>query len=512
MTLALTATAPFMDEVLTAQALELIEHLEREFGPRRRALLEARQVRQAAFDAGERPTFRAAPEPDFRVADTPPDLGRRWVEITGPAEPRMMINAFNSGADCFMVDLEDSLSPTFANVIQGQAAIRDAVRHTLRHTTAEGREYRLNDRIAKMLVRPRGWHLVEGHVRLGEEPVSASLFDIALLAIHSARAQFERGVTPAFYLPKLENADEAALWNDVFVVLQEAIDVPRGTFRATVLIETITAAFEMDPILYALREHSAGLNAGRWDYIFSVIKKFRGDPAFVLPDRAQITMTVPFMRAYTELLVQTCHRRGAHAIGGMSALIPSRRDPVANEIALSKVGEDKRREAGDGFDGTWIAHPDLVEVARAEFAAVLGDRPHQKERLREDVHVTEQQLLDVSIPGSTISHAGVRLNVDVGLRYLQSWLAGQGAAAIHGLMEDAATAEISRAQLWQWRDHEVSLSDGGVMDDALYRSLRDEIVPELGEGGFQAAQLLDDLVLSQTFEEFLTLRSYPRLG
>jgi malate synthase len=511
MTLTLTTTVPLEDEILTAQALDLVERLQREFGPRRRALLEAREVRQAAFDAGERPTFRAAPDSDFKVASTPPDLERRWVEITGPAEPRMMINAFNSGADCFMVDLEDSLSPTFANVIRGQAALRDVVRHTLRHTTAEGREYRLDDTIAKMLVRPRGWHLIEGHVLLEGEPVSASFFDIALLAIHSARAQFERGSTPAFYLPKLENADEAALWNDVFVVVQEALDIPRGTFRATVLIETITAAFEMDAILYALREHSAGLNAGRWDYIFSVIKKFREDPAFVLPDRAQVTMTVPFMRAYTELLVQTCHTRGAHAIGGMSALIPNRRDAVANEIALTKVAEDKRREAGDGFDGTWIAHPDLVQVARAEFEAVLGDRPHQKERLREDVHVTAQQLLDVSIPGSTISHAGVRANVDIGLRYLQSWLAGQGAAAIHGLMEDAATAEISRAQLWQWRHLEVALADGGVMNDELYTSLRNALLPELGEGGLQAALLLDDLVLSETFEEFLTLRAYSRL-
>jgi malate synthase len=511
MTLTLTASVPLMDEILTAEALALVERLQREFGARRKALLEARKVRQTAFDHGERPTFRRAPE-DFRVAATPLDLERRWVEITGPAEPRMMINAFNSGADCFMVDLEDSLSPTFANVVRGQAALHDVVLHRLEHTTPEGREYRLHDRIAKMLVRPRGWHLVEAHVLCDGEPVSASLFDIALLSVHSARAQAERGQTPAFYLPKLENADEAALWNDVFVVAQEAVGIPRGTYRATVLIETITAAFEMDAILYALREHAAGLNAGRWDYIFSVIKKFREDPAFVLPDRIQVTMTVPFMRAYTELLVQTCHRRGAHAIGGMSALIPNRRDAEANEIALAKVGEDKRREAGDGFDGTWIAHPDLVEVAHAEFAAVLGDRPNQKDRLREDVHVTEAQLLDVAIPGSTISRAGVRANIDIGMRYLQSWLAGNGAAAIHGLMEDAATAEISRAQLWQWRHLGVALSDGGHMDDALYRSLRDELLPALGEGGPEAASLLDELVQSETFEEFLTLRAYARLG
>jgi malate synthase len=512
MTLTLTASVPFGEEILTADALDLVERLEREFGARRRTLLAARAERQLAFDAGERPTFRAAPDPDFRVAPTPADLQRRWVEITGPAEPRMMINALNSGADCFMADLEDSLSPTFTNIVGGQAALRDAVRRRLTHTTAEGREYRLNDTIAQLLVRPRGWHLPEGHVLLEHQPVSASLFDIALFAILSAREQVQRGVTPAFYLPKLESADEAALWNDVFCFVQDAIDVPRGTFRATVLIETITAAFEMDAILYELREHAAGLNAGRWDYIFSVIKKFREDPAFVLPDRAQVTMTVPFMRAYTELLVQTCHRRGAHAIGGMSALIPSRRDAAVNEVALSKVAEDKRREAGDGFDGTWVAHPDLVPVARAEFEAVLGERANQKERMREDVSVSPVALLDVSIPGSSVSLAGVRANVDVGLRYLQSWLAGTGAAAIHGLMEDVATAEISRAQLWQWRHHNVALSDGGNVDDDLYRRLRDELVPALGEAGPNAAELLDELVLDDIFEEFLTLRAYPRLG
>ncbi|MDX6579236.1 MAG: malate synthase [Gaiellales bacterium] len=512
MTLTLTASVPFGEEILTADALDLVERLEREFGARRRTLLAARAERQLAFDAGERPTFRAAPDPDFRVAPTPADLQRRWVEITGPAEPRMMINALNSGADCFMADLEDSLSPTFTNIVGGQAALRDAVRRRLTHTTAEGREYRLNDTIAQLLVRPRGWHLPEGHVLLEHQPVSASLFDIALFAILSAREQVQRGVTPAFYLPKLESADEAALWNDVFCFVQDAIDIPRGTFRATVLIETITAAFEMDAILYELREHAAGLNAGRWDYIFSVIKKFREDPAFVLPDRAQVTMTVPFMRAYTELLVQTCHRRGAHAIGGMSALIPSRRDAAVNEVALSKVAEDKRREAGDGFDGTWVAHPDLVPVARAEFEAVLGERANQKERMREDVNVSPAALLDVSIPGSSVSLAGVRANVDVGLRYLQSWLAGTGAAAIHGLMEDVATAEISRAQLWQWRHHNVALSDGGNVDDDLYRRLRDELVPALGGGGPNAAELLDELVLDDIFEEFLTLRAYPRLG
>ncbi len=512
MTLTLTASVPLGDHILTADALDLVEGLEREFAPRRRALLAARAERQAAFDAGERPSFRAPPEADFRVAPTPADLERRWVEITGPAEPRMMINALNSGADVFMADLEDSLSPTFANVVGGQAALRDAVRGTLAHTTPEGREYRLNDEIARLFVRPRGWHLVEGHARADGKPVSASLFDFGLYSVCSAREQVDRGVTPSLYLPKLESADEAALWNDVFCFAQDALAIPRGTFRATVLIETITAAFEMDAILYELRDHAAGLNAGRWDYIFSVIKKFREDPAFVLPDRAQVTMTVPFMRAYTELLVQTCHRRGAHAIGGMSALIPSRRDPEVNEVALARVAEDKRREAGDGFDGTWVAHPDLVPVARAEFTAVLGDRPHQKDRLRDDVAVSASDLLDVAIPGSSVTRTGVRANVDVGIRYLHSWLTGTGAAAIHNLMEDVATAEISRAQLWQWRRHRVALADGGVFDDALYNELRGELLHTLGEEVWGAAELLDELVLSDTFEEFLTLRAYTRLG
>jgi malate synthase len=512
MTLTLTASVAHGDDILTADALRLVERVEREFGHRRRTLLAARADRQVLFDQGERPTFREAPEADFRVAETPADLERRWVEITGPAEPRMMINALNSGADVFMADLEDSLSPTFANIVGGQAALRDAARRTLTHTTAEGREYTLNDEIAKLFVRPRGWHLDEGHVLLEGKPVSASLFDVSLFAFWTAREQVARGVTPALYLPKLESADEAELWNDVLCFVQDALEIPRGTFRATVLIETITAAFEMDAILYALRNHSVGLNAGRWDYIFSMIKKFREDPDAVLPDRAQVTMTVPFMRAYTELLVQTCHRRGAHAIGGMSALIPSRRDPVVNEVALSKVADDKKREAGDGFDGTWVAHPDLVPVARAEFSAVLGDRSHQKHRLRDDVSVSADQLIDVTIPGSSVTVEGVRANVDVGLRYLQAWLAGSGAAAIHNLMEDVATAEISRAQLWQWRRQRVALAGGGVVDDALYRGLRDELAPALGEGGAQAAELLDELVLTDSFDEFLTLRAYPRLG
>jgi malate synthase len=512
MTLTLTESVAAGEQILTRDALALVERLERELGPRRRELLALRAERQRAFDQGERPSFRAPVDPGFRVAETPADMQRRRVEITGPAEPRMLINALNSGADVFMADLEDSLSPTFANVVGGQLALRGAVLQTLTHTTPEGREYRLHDEIARLHVRPRGWHLVEGHVRADGEAVSASLFDLGLFAFWSAREQVERGVTPALYLPKLESADEAALWNDALCLVQDALGMPRGTFRATVLVETITGAFEMDAILEALRDHAAGLNAGRWDYIFSMIKKFREDPGAVLPDRADVTMTVPFMRAYTELLVQTCHRRGAHAIGGMSALIPSRRDPEVNERALARVADDKRREAGDGFDGTWVAHPDLVPVALAEFTAVLGDRPNQKERLRDDVSVSADQLLDVAIPGAAVTTAGVRANVDVGLRYLQAWLGGSGAAAIHGLMEDVATAEISRAQLWQWRRHAVELEDGSVVDGELYRALRDELVPALGAGGEAAALVLDGLVLSDEFDEFLTLPAYHLLG
>ena len=440
-------------EVLTAPAVEFLVELQRRFGPTRRELLAARRARQTRLDAGEFPDFladtAAVRRGEWTVAAPPADLRDRRVEITGPVERKMMINALNSGARVFMADFEDSNSPTWDNVVRGQINVRDAYRRELALDSADGKRYRLADTIATLVIRPRGWHLSEKHVVIDGEAMSASLFDFGMVMFHNARTALDRGTGPYFYLPKLEGHLEARLWNDVFCFAQDRLGIARGSIRATVLIETILAAFEMDEILYELREHSAGLNAGRWDYIFSVAKKFRDHPEFVLPDRADVSMTTPFMRAYTELLVQTCHKRGAHAIGGMSAFIPNRRDPVVTEQALAKVRDDKQREATDGFDGTWVAHPDLVPVALTEFDRVLGDRANQVERQRPDVVVRANDLLDIASAGGAITEAGVRLNVDVGLRYIESWLAGTGAAAIHNLMEDAATAEISRAQLWQ---------------------------------------------------------------
>jgi malate synthase len=432
----------------------------------------------------------------------------------------MMINALNSGASVFMADFEDSLSPTWTNVAVGQANLMEAVRGTLSYESGDGRSYRLNDRTATLLVRPRGWHLVESHVLLDGTPLSASLFDFGVFFFQNAQALLDRGAGPYFYLPKLEGHREARLWNEVFVAAQEMVGLPRGTIRATVLIETILAAFEMDEILYELRDHVAGLNAGRWDYIFSVIKKFRDRRDMVLPDRAQVTMAVPFMRAYTESLVETCHRRGAYAIGGMSAFIPSRRDPAVNERALAKVREDKQREAGLGFDGSWVAHPDLVPVVRDVFDEALSDAPNQLERRGrgEGGPVTPQQLLDVSVPGGQVTREGVRMNVSVALQYLESWLRGSGAVAINDLMEDTATAEISRAQLWQWIRHAVPLDGTGVMSADLYRDVRDEQLDALKRqrrGATRlddAAALLDDLVLGDTFTEFLTLPAARLLG
>jgi malate synthase len=506
------------DEVLTDDALALVAELERRFGPRRRELLARRAERWQRLRAGELPGF--LPETaDVRsdgwsVARTPADLLDRRVEITGPAERKMMINALNSGARMFMADLEDALSPGFANVVAGQVCLSQGVRRTLELTTPEGREYRLDDHIATLLVRPRGWHLEERHVLVDGRPVSASLFDAGLFLQRNAAEQLARGTGPYLYLPKLESHLEARLWNDVLVAVQEAIGVPRGSVRATVLIETILAAFEMDEILFELREHSAGLNAGRWDYIFSLIKKL--PDATVLPDRAQVTMTVPFMRAYTELLVATCHRRGAHAIGGMAAFIPSRRDPEVNAVALARVREDKEREAADGFDGTWVAHPDLVPVALEVFDRVLGERPNQRERLRDDVVADAGALVDLRVPGGAVTLEGVRLNVGVALQYVDSWLRGNGAAAINNLMEDAATAEISRAQLWEWIQAATPLAGGeGVVSRELYGQLRDEELARLGgrEAGRlgEAADLLDRLVLADAFEEFLTVPAYARL-
>jgi malate synthase len=505
---------PGQDELLDARALQLIGDLERRFGPRRRALLQAREEREQRFAAGERPSFpeetRELREADWSVAGTPPDLNDRRVEITGPAEAKMVINALNSGASVFMCCLEDALSPTWANVVAGQQAVRDANRRTLEFRSPEGKHYALGEQLATLVVRPRGWHLDERHVHVDGRPVSASLFDLALYLRWNGRASVERGSGPYVYLAKLESRHEAELWNDVFVAAQEAVGLPRGTIRATVLIETITASFEMEEILFALREHSAGLNAGRWDYIFSAIKKFRDDPALVLPDRAAVTMAVPFMHSYTEQLVRACHRRGAHAIGGMAAFIPSR-DAAVNEQAFARVREDKEREAGQGFDGTWVAHPGLVPLAREIFDAALGDRPNQKERRREDVVPDAGALLSLDRTPGEITLQGVQTNVSVGLRYLDAWLGGVGAAAIDNLMEDAATAEISRAQLWQWIRHGCRTSEGEVITAELYARERDAVLARLPRERHphadDARRVLDDLVLDTGFAPFLTLRA-----
>ena len=507
------------ERVLTPAALAFVARLQRQFAHARGALLGRRLDRQAELGRGKRLDFldstagvRAA---DWVVAGAPADLTDRRVEITGPAERKMMINAFNSGARVFMADLEDALSPTWPNVVDGQAAIADAVRRTLTFDAPDGRAYRLNDRIATLVVRPRGWHLVERHMRVDGEPVSASLFDFGLFLFHNAEELVKRGSGPYVYLPKLESHLEARLWNDVFVAAQDALGIDQGTIRATVLIETIPAAFEMDEILYELRDHAAGLNAGRWDYLFSVIKKLRTEPDLALPDRAQLTMTVPFMRAYTELLVRTCHRRGAHAIGGMAAFIPSRRDAEVNATAFEKVREDKDRESGDGFDGTWVAHPDLVPLATEIFDRVLGDALHQKDRLREDVAVSAAQLGDVRVPGGQVTEAGVRANVSVALAYLDSWLRGQGAAAINNLMEDAATAEISRSLLWHWRTRAARLDDGRTVDEKLYRASATRSSngsAAQGRAGSPRPRTSSTGSSSTTsFAEFLTLRAYELL-
>ena len=518
-------TEPRFEEILNDEALAFVAGLQREFGGRRAGLFEARAERQARLDEGERPDFleatRSVREADWRVAPAPPDLQDRRVEITGPTDRKMVINASNSGARCFMADLEDANAPTWSNMVGGQINVADAIRGTIEMTGPDGREYRLADETATLLVRPRGWHLPERHVLVDGLPTSASLFDFGLAFFHNAREQLERGTGPYFYLPKLESHLEARLWNDVFVWSQERLGIHRGTIRATVLIETILAAFEMDEILFELRDHSSGLNAGRWDYIFSVIKKFRRHPEMILPDRAQVTMTVPFMRAYAELLVRTCHRRGAHAMGGMAAYIPSRKDPEANELALAKVSEDKVREANDGFDGTWVAHPDLVRIAMSEFDRVMGDRPNQVDRQREDVVVSAEELLDVRVPSGEITEAGLGTNVNVGIRYLASWLSGVGAAAIDNLMEDAATAEISRSQIWQWVANGVTFPTGETVTAAKAREAIQIEMTHLreqpGEKPFtkhrleQARTLFQEVALPPDFVEFLTLPAYDLL-
>lgn len=421
----IAAEQTHVEEVLTPEALTFIEKLERTFGEQRRSLLEKRVERQEAIEAGILPDFLPETstirnDPGWKVASTPSDLQKRWVEITGPTDRKMMINALNSGASVFMADFEDANSHTWHNLIEGHINLRDAVDGTIGYTSPEGKRYALNPTTAVLMVRPRGWHLDEKHVLVDGKPITAAFFDFGLAFFHNARKLIARGSGPYYYLPKMESHLEARLWNDVFNLAQDELGIPRGTIRATVLIETILAAFEMEEILYELRDHSAGLNAGRWDYMFSVIKKFRSQPGFLLPDRAQVTMTVPFMRAYTELLVKTCHKRGAHAIGGMAAYIPSRKDLEANQLALAKVTEDKVRESGDGFDGTWVAHPDLVAVAMQVFESVLRDWPHQKERMREEVHSSAKELLDFHMPGGEITEKGLRLNINVALQYIES--------------------------------------------------------------------------------------------
>jgi len=510
--------SPAAERVLTPEALEFLAEIQRRIGTGRADLLRRRARRQQDFAGGVRPGFldstRSIRQTAWEVAPPPPDLEDRRVEITGPVERKMMINALNSGASAFMADFEDSLSPTWENAVQGQANLMDAVRRELDYTSPEGKEYKLHERLATLMVRPRGWHLTERHVLVDDAPVSASLFDFGLYVFHNAEELRRRGTGPYLYLPKLESHTEAALWNQAFNLAQDLLRIPRGTLRATVLIETITAAFEMDEILWELRDHAAGLNAGRWDYIFSIIRLLPS-AGCVLPDRFQVTMTAPFVRSYTDLLVHTCHARGAHAIGGMAAFIPSRRDEEVNRVALDRVREDKEREVRQGFDGTWVAHPDLVPVAREIFDRVLGGRPNQKDVPREEAAATSAELLDFRIEEGRITEDGVRANLSITLQYLDSWLQGQGAVAIRNLMEDAATAEISRAQLWQWIHHDAALEDGRKITPDLYRELRDQELQALGGPDHgklrQAVEVLDSLVLSREFVPFLTVEAYRYL-
>jgi malate synthase len=512
---------PGFEQILTADALALVAKLHRTFEPRRQELLAKRAERAARLDAGERPDFlpetRHVRDGAWTIAPLPKDLQCRRVEITGPVERKMIINALNSGADAYMTDFEDSNTPNWDNQIAGQINVRDAVRRTITFEQG-GKIYRLNDKIATLVVRPRGWHLDEKHVTVDGRRVSGSLFDFALFMFHNAKELIARGSGPYFYLPKMESHLEARLWNDVFVLTQKELGIPQGTIKATVLIETILAAFEMDEILYELREHSAGLNAGRWDYIFSCIKKFKNDRNFCLADRALVTMTAPFMRAYALLLLKTCHKRNAPAIGGMSALIPIKNDPAANERALAGVRADKARDAQDGYDGGWVAHPGLVPVAMEEFVKVLGDRPNQIEKKRDDVQVTAADLLNFQ-PEAPITEHGLRMNINVGIHYLGSWLAGNGCVPIHNLMEDAATAEISRSQVWQWiRSPKGVLQDGRKVTAELVRALIPEELAKVkavvGGGATydRAAQIFERMSTSEAFTEFLTLPLYEELA
>jgi len=511
------------EEILTPQALEFAASLERQFGDTRRRLLEARDERQARIDRGERPDF--LPETDqirrgnWRVPPAPADLRDRRVEITGPVDRKMVINALNSGANVFMADFEDSLAPTWHNLIDGQINLRDAARRTISFSDPDtGKDYRLVDDPATLVVRPRGWHLAEAHVLVDGQPMSGALFDFGLFMFHNAKALLERGSGPYFYLPKMESHLEARLWAEVFAAAESSLGVPAGSIRATVLIETILAAFEMEEILYELRDYASGLNCGRWDYIFSIIKKFRNRPEFVMPDRDQVTMTVTALRSYSLLLIQTCHRRGAYAMGGMAAFIPVRSDPEVNEAAMAKVRADKEREASDGHDGTWIAHPGLLPVAKEVFDRLMPGEA-QLDRARTDVSVTADDLL--AVPTGTITVNGLRNNIRVGVQYIEAWLGGNGCVPLYNLMEDAATAEISRAQVWQWLRHGARLDDGSRVDESLVRRLVDEEMAALREslgadrfdGGHfaEAIKVFLDVCVPPEFEEFLTLPAYRRI-
>jgi malate synthase len=515
--------APGHERVLTKPALAFVVELERRFGARRRELLARRQEIQARIDSGWLPDFLAETQAvragDWRVAPVPRDLQDRRVEITGPVDRKMVINALNCGANIYMADFEDANTPTWSNLIEGQINLCDAVRRTIDfRDPASGKDYRLAEKTAVLLVRPRGWHLPENHLRVDGAPISAALFDFGLFFFHNAQELMARGTGPYFYLPKLESHLEARLWNDVFVHAQKALGIPKGTIKATILIETLLAAFEMDEILYEMRDHIAGLNCGRWDYIFSFIKKFRNRADFILPERAQVTMTAPFMRAYALELIRTCHRRGAFAMGGMAAQIPIKNDPAANDAALAKVRADKEREASDGHDGTWVAHPGLVPVAKDVFDRLMPFA-NQVARQRQDVHVTARDL--VGVPQGTITETGVRANINVGIQYLAAWLGGNGCVPIYNLMEDAATAEISRAQLWQWRKHGAAITGGPRIDDALLKRFfaeeMEKIRAEVGAAAWkrgkhkEARDLFWALTVADEFAEFLTLPAYERI-
>lgn len=513
---------PAFEEILTSQAVAFLVDLHRRFNSRREQLLDKRVVRQKAIDAGQFPVFLAETESirkaDWKVAPIPRDLMDRRVEITGPVDRKMVINALNSGASVFMADFEDSNSPTWENNISGQINLRDAIRGDIRYTSPEGKEYALGPKTAVLLVRPRGWHLVERHLLVDGSQISGSLMDFGLFFFHNVKTLMAKGTGPYFYLPKMQSHLEARLWNDVFVFAQEYVGVPRGTIRATVLIETILAAFEMDEILYELREHSAGLNCGRWDYIFSFIKVFKNHKSFLLPDRSQVTMDRAFLKAYVELLIQTCHRREIHAMGGMAAQIPIKNDPVANDAALEKVRLDKLREVKAGHDGTWVAHPGLVSIAKQVFDEHMKT-PNQIHVKREDVRIGPAELL--SVPVGDITERGLRLNIDVGIQYLESWLRGSGCVPIYNLMEDAATAEISRTQVWQWMHHGARLNDGRTVTLELVRDTTASVLSDLrsrvGAAAYDAgkfplaAQLFEQMMVGKELTEFLTLEAYRYL-